>query len=120
MSSAPDSKSRRVARVEKTLKEILAQYFTGLISYFDGALVTVVRVSASPDLKRAEVFVSVFNGDAEEVFDLLEDKRPQMQHKISKELPMKSCPKLKFVLGGSIDKMIHITEVLNSEESEEV
>lgn len=115
MSEDFSSKSRRVSRVEKTLKEILGQYFIGLTSYFDGALVTVVRVSASADLKHADVFVSVYNGDFEDVLDVLDEKRGQMQHKISKELPMKFCPKLKFVQDGSIEQLVHVSEVLNQE-----
>lgn len=108
------SKSKRVAKVEKSLQEILANYFIEISSLFEGALVSVIRVNAAADLRHAQVFVSVYGGDADFVFDVLDEKRTQMQHKISKSLPMKFCPKLKFILDGSVDQLIHISEIVNS------
>ena len=115
---AGDAKSRRVSRVEKTLREIIGQHLSANLQLFEGALVSVVRVAASPDLRSAQVFVSVYGGDEfseDLVFDVLDEQRVVIQHKIAKELPMKFCPKLKFVLDGSIDKLVHVSEVLNSD-----
>lgn len=111
-------KSRRLSRVEKTLREIIGQHLSANLQLFEGALVSVVRISSSPDLRNAQVFVSIYGGPdyAEDlVFDVLKDQRALMQHKIAKELPMKFCPKLKFVLDGSIDKLVHFSEVLNQD-----
>jgi ribosome-binding factor A len=112
-----DTKSRRLSRVEKTLREIIGQQLMTMTSFFEGALVTLVRVSCSPDLRHAQVFVSVFGDENditdEEVLDVLEEHRAVIQHKIAKELPMKFCPKLKFVLDGSIEKLVHVSELLN-------
>ena len=117
-----DSKSRRLSRVEKSLREVLGQHMSANLQLFEGALVTVVRVSCSPDLRNAEAFISVYGGPSEDpaenediVFDVLDEQRTMMQHKISKELPMKFCPKLKFTLDGSIDKLVHFSEILNEE-----
>ena len=117
---AGDAKSRRVSRVEKTLREIIGQHLSANLQLFEGALVSVVRVAASPDLRSAQVFVSVYGGDEfseDLVFDVLDEQRVVIQHKIAKELPMKFCPKLKFVLDGSIDKLVHVSEVLNADKA---
>ncbi len=112
-----DAKSRRTSRVEKTLREIIGQRLMSMNSLFDGAMVTVVRVACSSDLRAADVYISVFSTDedydVEDVFDVLEEQRAMIQHRIGKELPMKFCPKLKFVLDSSIDKLVHFSEVLN-------
>lgn len=112
-----DSKSRRLVRVEKTLREIIGQSFLSMNSLFGGAMVTVVRVQCNSDLRLAKVYVSIFGTTDEDgvddVFDALDEQRAMIQHKIAKELPMKFCPKLNFVLDESIDKLVHFSEVLN-------
>jgi ribosome-binding factor A len=112
-----DSKSRRLIRVEKTLREIIGQSFLSMNSLFGGAMVTVVRVECNSDMRIAKVFVSIFGATdedgIEDVFDALDEQRASIQHKIAKELPMKFCPKLNFVLDDSIDKLVHFSEVLN-------
>jgi len=119
---AGDAKSRRVSRVEKTLREIIGQHLSANLQLFEGALVSVVRISASPDLRNAQVFISVYGGEEHSedlVFDVLDEQRVMIQHKIAKELPMKFCPKLKFMLDGSIDKLVHVSEVLNADKVDE-
>jgi len=118
-----DAKFRRVTRVEKTLREIIGQHLSANLQLFEGALVSVVRVMSSQDLRNAKVYISVYGGDEDSVdlvFDILDEQRAMIQHKIAKELPMKFCPVLKFELDDSIDKLVHVSEVLNaSKKSEE-
>lgn len=112
-----DNKERRLSRIEKTLREIIGQQFLSMNSLFGGVMVTLVRVSCARDLRSAEVFISLFNADDEDaiddVFDVLEEKRSLLQHQVAKELPMKFCPKLKFTLDSSIDKLVHFSTILN-------
>jgi ribosome-binding factor A len=106
----------RIDRVEQTLKEVLASKMISYSSLFDGALVTVVRVHCSPDLKSAKVFLSIFGSDDEsEIFEQLEDRRAQLQHEVSKKVRMKFCPKISFIKDGSIDKLVHVSSVLNKD-----
>ncbi len=115
-----DSKNRRIVRVEKTLREIVGQSLLTMNSMFGGAMVTVVRVQCNSDLRLAKVFISVFGADdVEDVLDELDEKRAYLQHKIAKELPMKFCPKLSFVLDDSIDKLVHFSEVLNESKKDD-
>jgi ribosome-binding factor A len=119
---AGDAKFRRVSRVEKTLREIIAQHLSANLQLFEGALVSVVRVMSSQDLRGAEVYISVYGGDEyseDLVFDILDEQRPMIQHKIAKELPMKFCPVLKFVHDDSIDKLVHVSKILNADKKSE-
>ena len=93
-----------------------------MISYtslFDGALVTVVRLHCSSDLKSVKVFLSVFGSKNEEnIFDQLENRRSQLQYEISKKIRMKFCPKISFIRDRSIDKLIHVSSVLNKNQEQ--
>lgn len=109
--------SSRIDRVEQTLKEVLANKMISYSSLFDGAIVTVVRVNCSPDLKNAKVFLSIFGSeDEEDIFNQLEDRRSQLQHEVSKKVRMKFCPKISFIKDGSIDKLVHVSNVLNKKQ----
>ena len=116
--SSSNSKGHsRIDRVEQTLKQVLASKMISYASLFNGALVTVVRVDCSPDLKNAKVFLSIFGSeDEEDVFEQLEDRRPQLQHEVSKKIRMKFCPKISFIKDGSIDKLVHVSSVLNKKQ----
>lgn len=114
MNNSQGTSSSRIDRVEQTLKEVLANKMISYSSLFEGAIVTVVRVNCSPDLKNAKVFLSIFGSEDEEsVFDQLEDRRSQLQHEISKKIRMKFCPRISFIKDGSIDKLVHVSNVLN-------
>ena len=117
-SSSPSSKNHsRIDRVEQTLKQVLASKITSYTSLFGGALVTVVRVDCSPDLKNAKVFLSIFGAeDEDEIFDQLDDRRAQLQHEISKKVRMKFCPKISFMKDESIEKLVHVSSILNKKQ----
>lgn len=107
----------RLDKVEQSLKEVLANKMIIYASSFRGALVTVLRVDCSPDLKNAKVFLSVFGTEnkeqEEDIFEELESRRAQLQHEIAKKIRMKNCPRLKFYKDGAIDKLVHVSNVLN-------
>ena len=106
----------RVDRIEQTLKEVLASKMISYSSLFDGALVTVIRVHCSRDLRNAKVFLSIFGSEDEnDILDQLEDRKSQLQHEVSKKIRMKFCPKISFIKDNSIDKLIHVSSVLNKE-----
>lgn len=105
-------RSKRVLRVEKSLRQILGEEINRKSSLFDGALVSLIEAKVSPDLRAAKIFVSVYGGDERDALDTLEELRPFFQQKIGKELPMKFCPKLKFLVDQSVDRLVHVSEVL--------
>ncbi len=111
------AKSRRVLRVEKVLRQIIGEHLISISFLFNAVMVTVIKVACASDLRSASVYISVYhsNGDfdTESVFDVLEGQRALIQHRIGKELPIKFCPRLKFILDSSIDKMTHFSQLLH-------
>lgn len=97
------SDGRRVLRVEREIKEFLANIFvTGLKIPLPG-FVSVVEVSLSPDLRSGRVYMKVAGGDAakKEAEAILNEQRGWIQNRVGKDLRMKFAPVLKFIFGAS-------------------
>lgn len=107
--------NRRVLRVEKELREIIA---FKLLSGFHGdieALVSVTRVIASKDLRTAKILVSVQGTEKEQEQAVEELNRCsyEFQQEVAHKLPMRYCPKIKFFLDQSFDKMLKVESILH-------
>jgi ribosome-binding factor A len=105
---------RRVARVEKELQHVIAQY---LISGFKGplpGLVTVASVRMPGDLRTARVYVSVL-GEPEkldQVLEILQERAFEIQRFIGAELKMRYCPKLTFEPDHTTEQVLKVERIL--------
>lgn len=107
------SKSVRVQKVEKELREIISGVLPELLYLDGGILVSVIRVEAASDLRSAKVFVSVFPDEsAEEVLEELEFVRADVQKQISKKLRMKYLPKLQWMNDHSVEQLVKVSQIL--------
>jgi ribosome-binding factor A len=109
----------RMRRVNVALREVLsARLAEGLKDPRIG-FVTVTAVEASPDLRRARVYVSVL-GDAEDrerTLSGLDSSHGVLQAAVAKELRMKRTPTLEFVYDESIDRGMRISQLLDEEDA---
>jgi ribosome-binding factor A len=105
------SENRRVQRVEKELREIVASF---VIRHFTSDLLNITQVRVTKDLRGAKVFVSALGKSAVEVHKLaeLQDQAHEMQREISKKLHMKYCPKLEFVNDAGVASSQKIDAIL--------
>lgn len=85
----------RHVRFASSIQQIIAPELHGLLQ---GGLITVTRVSVTPDLLDATVFCSVIGSDGEDVQELLDDRAAQLRHRLAKELVAKRVPRLAFVV----------------------
>lgn len=78
------------------------------------AIISVVRVKTTPDLKYAKVYVSVMgeNNKKEEIIGVLDKAKGYLRKSIAKVLNTKNTPELVFELDESLDYAMHIDEVL--------
>ena len=109
---------RRVARVEREVKETLAKFLSGRSSLSEGALLTVSKVMMPGDLKSAKVYVSVLVPEdhfrkPEQIIEDLQDRAPEIQDHLSQALKLRFCPKLKFFLDETTEKILHIEKIIN-------
>ncbi|MDO4288916.1 MAG: 30S ribosome-binding factor RbfA [Eubacterium sp.] len=77
---------------------------------------SVTRVKAAPDLKTAQVFVSVMGGadEKQEVLALLDRAKGFLRSNLGKVLKVHSIPALTFKLDDSIEYGMHIDSILAS------
>lgn len=107
--------SIRAQRVEKELQQVLAKKLNKFHFPFDAGLVSLIRVQVTSDLKLAKAFISVFGSElGDEVVKSLQARSSEFQSTIAKEIPMKFCPKVTFVLDKGIDHLLKVGELLDS------
>lgn len=78
------------------------------------AVVTVISVDTSLDLRYADVYISVIPKEKEDaVLAFLEEDIYAMQQKINKKLFMKPVPKIRFRLDLGGDHFDRINEIIS-------
>jgi len=99
-------KTDRMPRINELLLHELGQLVEREIAPAQSALVTVTRVSTSPDLQQAEVYVSVMGSEEQKqhVLNLLLAYRREFQSVIARHVKIKYTPKLHFHLDSTIEK----------------
>jgi ribosome-binding factor A len=78
--------------------------------------VSITRVKASPDLKTATVYVSVFGDENQKntVVELLNNAKSFLRSSLGHEITVHSVPSLTFELDNSIEYGMHIESILKS------
>jgi ribosome-binding factor A len=107
----------RMLRVNEVVKRELSTILTREIN-FESALVTINHVEVSPDLKTAQVFVSVLGSEnSQNVMSKLEANRLTLQAELARRVTMKFTPHLLFQLDESIARGSRVIEILREIES---
>lgn len=113
----------RMVRVNELLKREIAEdiqrHFHG--SDIDTAALTVTRVECSPDLRDANVYVSIFGHEDEhaQFIQLLNRRRQEITRMVIKKVKLKYTPRLQFHLDGSLAQGDHILKLLHELETDE-
>jgi len=112
----------RLVRVNELLKREIAEdlYRNFSMTDFDSASLTVTRVECTPDLRDANVFVSIFGHENERdrMIAYLNRHRQEIVRLMVKRVKLKYTPRLHFVLDESIEGGDHILSILAELERE--
>src|SRR5207245_9629650 len=83
------------------------------------AFATVTEVRMTPDLKQAQVYVSVMGSDAEQASTIkgLTAAAGSIRHELSERLPLRRAPALTFVLDRSEEYATRTTAPLRTTKS---
>ena len=112
----------RLVRVNELLKREIAEdlYRHFSMSDFDAAALTVTRVECTPDLRDANVFVSIFGHENERngMISFLNRHRQEIVRMMVKRVKLKYTPRLHFVHDESIEGGDHILSLLAELEQE--
>ncbi|SCA62948.1 Ribosome-binding factor A [Chlamydiales bacterium SCGC AG-110-M15] len=109
---------RRTSRLNSLLREVLSEVISREVKnpQLDGKLITVTSVDISRDLRHAKVFVSVIGDDADKdiVMKTLEQASGFISVQAAQKVVMHHFPALVFHLDESVDKQMHIHQLLKS------
>lgn len=88
----------RMRRVDEAVREVLADAIPRCVKDPRVGFVTVTDVNTSPDLRHAQVFVSVLGDEGERAAAIagLSSAHSVLQHELSRRLRMKRTPTLTF------------------------
>jgi ribosome-binding factor A len=109
----------RMLRINEVVKRELSGIIARELS-FEGLLVSVNHVEVKPDLKNADVFVTVLNAKAgQSVISKLTSHRAALQTQLARRVTMKYTPQLAFHLDDSIERGTRVMEIIRQMETEE-
>jgi ribosome-binding factor A len=101
-------------RVNAAVQEVLAEAVGELRDPRIG-FVTVTAVKTSPDLRQAQVFVSVLGSakKREQTLAGLEAAHGVLQGRIARELRMKRTPQLTFQYDDSVERGVRMSHLID-------
>lgn len=107
--------TRRIEKVNELLKEVIANIILREVQFPAGTMATLTRVSVSPDLHYADVFVTIFAGDREvqqEALLLLKKSTREIQRQLNRKLRMRPVPRILFLVDEEEKRRERIEELL--------
>jgi ribosome-binding factor A len=109
--------SLRIEKVNELLQHTISELLTKEVSLKAGVFVTVARVSASPDLRRARVSISVFPGsEGCYVLETLKKELYSIQGALNRRLHMRPLPRIQFALDTTEEEAQKVEDLLRSNE----
>lgn len=114
--------SNRIGRINEEIQRELAAQIRSLkdprVSKI--GMVTVTRVNTTPDLRYAQVFISVLDKEQEkEVLKGLKSAAGFLRRELGSALRLRYTPELQFVADDSMAHGAHILELLRDVERKE-
>lgn len=86
------------------------------------AIISVTEVDVAPDLKSANVYVSIFDTDkakAENTFEIIKENAGFIRFELSKIMRTRTVPELRFAPDNSMEYGAKIDKILNGLESKD-
>lgn len=106
--------NERMRRVNESLREVLADAVERLGDPRIG-VVTVTGVRSSPDLRQADVFVSVLGGERRRRRSLgaLQHAHGVLQQAVASELHLRRTPQLVFIYDETLDRALRLNTLID-------
>lgn len=109
--------TRRQEKFARLIKEAVSRAIhDGLNDPRISGFVSVTRVQVSPDLRSADVFLSIFGGDEasqRRTFEAIEHGRSRIQSLMADELDSKFCPVLHLKLDEAFKKTLETMKLID-------
>ncbi|MGR8922075.1 MAG: 30S ribosome-binding factor RbfA [Gammaproteobacteria bacterium] len=115
--SAQDADFSRLDRVAATIRRALAGPLGELGRAAGAGMVTITDVDVQPDMRRAEVFLSIYADDDERqrTLEALSARVHELQRHLAGQLRTKRTPVLRLRLDDSIERGDRIGRLLSGD-----
>ncbi len=112
--------SRRTEQIGDEIQRVLGDIIQNEVKDPRVGFVTVIGVTVTPDLGRANVRLSVMGDETQrrETMRALERARGFLRHRVGDEITLRTVPELVLHLDTSLDHALRIGEVLRDIETE--
>ena len=104
----------RIAQVQELMKKELGNILFREMEMPEGAVVTITRVEAAPNLQHARVYISVVPDEkGKEVIKGLQQNIFDIQQQLNEKLAMRPVPKIRWIRETATAQAQHIEELLD-------
>jgi len=112
--------NRRLYKVNESLREVVSEAIEREVKDPRLGFVTVTGVETSPDLREARVYVSVLGDQRQrdETLAALQSAHGVLQARVAARVRLKRTPRLTFLYDDTIDRALHIDDLLRMEAAE--
>lgn len=110
--------SKRQKQVGKLVLEEMSDIFQREgINIINGGMVSISKVSITPDLLEARIYLSLFKIDQpEEMMQQIADRTPEFRNLLGRRVrhQLRRIPELKFFLDDTLDHVFKMEELFKS------
>ena len=107
--------SNRIGRINEEIQRTLSELIRSVKDPRVHGLISITAVETTPDLKYAQVHVSVLDkSDVDQVIKGLKSAAGYLRRELGAALSLRATPELTFLRDDSIDKGAHILEIIES------
>lgn len=107
--------NRRINKIARLIQKALSSHFQRATQSIPGTLITVTRVTPSPDLSTCKVYLSIFPSErAQELIEATQKNSAQVRYVLGQELgsQLRVIPSLIFILDDTLDYLENIDRLL--------
>ena len=106
----------RMIRINDEIQKEVAQIIRGeLQDPRIGAVVSVVRVETTKDLKHCKVFVSALGDESQhkEAFEAIQNASGYIRKLVAQRINLRATPQLTFVFDNSIERGVWLSKLID-------
>lgn len=89
---------RRIEKMKNLLREELAKILDREVDFPQDSIVTITKVSISPDAYYAAVFISILGKEPASALEILQKKVYNIQQALNRRVRMRPVPKIRFAI----------------------
>ena len=105
----------RLERLEEDMQLLISKVVQQELKHPDiEGMISITKVSITPDQKYAKVYTSIYGvKDREKVINALKKSAGFVRKQVALRMKMRNAPEITFVLDDSIEYGAHINKVIN-------